>query len=288
MGQRCDQGNSNCIHFIPDYDIGFIIVTPKRGDHYDGHKYENHSLVFLLEGEVEFSYNDFLHRHFIQGDIFFIPQAAEMFGTAITDAKMLILSFNNHVESLCDRCRISQARKYISEIDYDFRPLKITNMLSTFACLMEKYIDKEIKCRFLHELKQKELFVIMGAEFAERDLVELFYPISGGNIDFKTRIIENYRYGLNVNELAEKFGMSYTSFLRRFKKEFGETAQDWMLKQKAKHIKLRLSIDTATISDIVKEFDFTDTSHFVRFCRKHYDCTPTELIKSVRFRKTEG
>ena len=178
-------------------------------------------------------------------------------------------------------------QKYTSEINYSFRPLKITDTLSTFVELMEMYIDKGIKCRFLHELKQKELFVVMGAEYAERDLVELFYPIAGDNIDFKTRIMENYRYGLDINVLANKFGMSYSSFLRRFKKEFGIAAQDWMLKQKAKHIKVRLSIPTTTISDVVREFDFTDTSHFVRFCHKYYGCTPTELVKAIRSTKIE-
>lgn len=210
-----------------------------------------------------------------------------MYGTAIVDTRMLVLTFNNRVDTPCDRCRLHQGRTYISDIDYDFRPLRITDALYGFAELMEEYIRKGIKCRFLHGLKQKELFVIMGAEFSDRDLAELFYPIVGGNGDFKTRIIESYRYGLDVNELANKFGMSYTPFLRRFKKEFNETVQEWMLKQKAKHIKLRLSIPTTTISDIIKAFNFTDASHFVRFCRKYYGCTPTELLNSVRNKKIE-
>lgn len=287
MKQRCDQINNNCIHYFSDYNIGFKIVAPKQGEHYDEHKYECHSLVFLLEGEIEFSYNDFINRHFIEGDLFFIPQAAEMYGTAITDAKMLVLTFNNRVESLCDRCRLSHGKSHIHDIDYDFRPLRITETLFSFAKLMAAYIDKDVKCHFLHELKQKELFVIMGVEFAQRDLVELFYPIADGNVDFKTRIMEHYHYGLDVCELAEKFGMSYSPFLRRFKREFNETVQDWMLKQKAKHIKVRLSIPSVTIQTIIKEFDFTDSSHFTRFCRKQYGCTPTELVHSVRGTKAK-
>ena len=112
MKQRCDQGTGTCMYFIPDYDIGFKMVTPKQGDHYYGQRYDNHSLVFLLEGKLEFSYNEFLNKLFVPGDIFFIPQAAEIFGTALSNAKMLILAFNNRVESLCDRCRLSQAKKY--------------------------------------------------------------------------------------------------------------------------------------------------------------------------------
>lgn len=287
MGSICNHNNANCSHYVPDYDIGFKIVTPKQGDVYEGHKYDNHSLVFLLEGETEFSYNDFLNRRFKQGDLFFIPQASEMHGVAVTDAKMLILTFNNRVESLCDRCRATKYANDIANIVYDFRPLKITETLYMFVHQMEVYIQKNIKCSYLNELKQKELFVVLGAEYSEVELVELFYPVSGGSIDFKSRIMENYSYGLGVNELAQKFGMSYSPFLRKFKKEFGMPAQEWMLKQKAKHIKLRLSIPSTKISDIVREFDFTDLPHFIRFCRKQYGCTPNELRESVNRSKIE-
>lgn len=282
MKKKCETGNSNCRHYIPDYNVGFKIVTPKKGEHYEGRKIENHSLIFMLEGEVVFSYNDYLNRHFVKGDIFFVPQAAEMYTTALADSRILVLTFNQRTESLCDRCRISQESRYIPEIRYDFRPLVITDTLYTFIALMEEYIEKQIRCSYLHELKQKELFVLMGAEYSTRDLVELFYPVSGGNVDFKSRILENYHSDIEVAELAKRFGMSYSAFLRRFKKEFGETVQEWILQQKAKHIKLKISIPGTNISDIIQEFNFSDVSHFVKFCRKYYDCTPSELIKSIR------
>lgn len=287
MGTRCDRSIANCLHYIPDYNIGFKVVSPVQGELYNGSKFNSHSLVFVLEGEIEFSYDDFLYRRFKAQDLFFVPQSSEMFGMAITDAKLLVLTFNNRVESLCDRCRLSEYAGYLAEIEYDFKPLKITATLLSFAKLMEIYIDKEIKCSYLHELKQKELFVLIGAEYTERELVELFYPISGGNIDFRTRILENFRYGLDVSELAERFGMSYSPFLRRFKKEFGIPAQEWMLKQKAKHIKLRLSIHSTTVQDIIREFNFTDVPHFIHFCNKQYGCTPKELIKNIRTNSIE-
>lgn len=282
MEQRCDQGAANCKHYTPEYEIGFKMISPRVGEHYIGHVVDGHSLVFMLEGEVLFSYNDFLDRRFIKGDIFFIPQSAEIFGTAISNSKMLVLSFNNSVESLCDRCRLSQSLKYISEIRYNFRPLRFTPTINSFVKLVEEYIKLGIKCHYLHEMKQKELFIIMGAEFSEYQLLELFYPIVGGDIDFKSRILENYHYGVEVLELANILGMSYSPFQRRFKKEFGESTREWMQKQRAKHIKLRLSLHTTTISDVIREFGFTDSSHFVRFCHRYYGLTPKELIKSIR------
>lgn len=287
MGLRCDQSDGNCRHYIPDYNVGFKVVTPMCGDHYDGNNFENHTLVFLIEGDIEFSYNDYLNRRFKQGDIFFIPQAAQMYGTALTDARMLVLSFNNKVESLCDRCRISEQIKCLPEIEYDFKPLEMTDLLFTFVQLMEGYLAKGARCTFLHELKQKELFILLGVEYDEKSFAELFYPVLGSNTDFKSRVLENYHYGLDVSNLADKMGMSYSPFLRQFKREFGETVKDWMLKQKAKHIKLRMSLPSTTISDVIREFNFTDLPHFVRFCRQQYGCTPKELLNSIKHNKTE-
>lgn len=287
MTTRCDQSNSYCKHYIPDYNVVFKIVTPQKGDHYYGQKDSNNTLVFVLEGEVEFSYDDYINRHFVQGDLFFIPHATEMFGTALTDAKLLVLNFNSRTESLCDRCRLSEYNQLLSDIDYDFKPLRMTETLYQFSQLMERYIQQDIKCRFMHELKQKELFILLGAEFPKRDLIELFYPVSGENLDFKIRIMENYQHGFEVSELAKNFGMSYSPFLRKFKKEFGMPVQEWMLKQKAKHIKLRLSMPGTTVPDILREFGFSDLPHFIRFCHKYYQCTPRELVASLKSSKRE-
>lgn len=272
----------SCQHYTPDYNIGFKIITPRKGERYEGRRFAHHCIVFMLEGEVIFSYNDFLNHHFKKGDLLFLPQSAEMHGEALEDTKMLILNFNNRVKNLCENCCIPNHTKKLETIHYDFRPLKLTHTMFMFAELMENYLITNVKCSYLHELKQKELFVVMGSNYTQRDLLELFYPIAGGNIDFRSRVLENYNNEISVYELAQKFGMSYTNFLRKFKIEFGESVQDWMLKQKAKHVKLRLSIPTTTIADIIREFGFTDASHFTKYCRKQFGCTPTELIKQIR------
>lgn len=284
MCTSCTSKNRACQYYIQDYNIEFKIINPKKGERYEGRKFPHNSIVFMLEGEVMYSYNDFLNHHFKKGDLLFLPQSSEIVGIALTDAKMMILNFNNNAKNLCDSCFPANYSDDIKSINYAFRPLPLTPTLITFADLIEKYISSNIKCRYLHELKQKELFVIMGASYNIRDLLELFYPISGGNFDFKTRVMESYDTFKSVNELAKKFGMCYTSFLRKFKAEFGETVQEWMLKEKAKHIKLRLSLPETTIADILTDFNFTDAPHFTKYCKKQYGCTPTELIKELRRR----
>ena len=282
MSEKCKKEKFLCQYYIPNYNIGFKIVTPSKGEVYVGTKKTHNSMVFMLDGEVEFSYNEFLNRNFKKGDLFFVPQSAEMFGKALTKSKMLVLTFNNRVESLCDNCCLSDYSSHKLDVDYDFKPLKLTPSILKFANIMEYYIDTELRCSFMHELKQKELFILMSNSYSPNELIEFFYPIVGSNPDFKSTIFEMYSEGLSVQQFAQKFGMSYTGFLRKFKAEFGEPVQDWMLKQKAKHIKLKLSIPGTTISDIVNQFQFTDASHFTKYCHKYFGCTLSALIKQIR------
>lgn len=282
MCTKCTLNNRSCQYHIHDYHIEFKIIHPQKEERYEGRKFGHNSLIFVMEGEVTFSYNDFLNCHFREGDLLFLPQSSEISGIAISNTKMMILNFNNSIKNLYDNALPANYSDEIKTINYTFKPLRLTQTLLVFADLIEEYLSANIKCGYLHELKQKELFVIMSHIYNKKDLLELFYPVIGGNMDFKSRILENYNIHISVNELAKKFGMCYTSFLRKFKAEFGVTVQEWILNQKAKLIKAKLSFPETTISDIIREFDFTDAPHFTKYCKKQYGCTPTELIKKLR------
>lgn len=279
---KCSQRMEGCPHYTSDYSIGFDVVSPRKGDRYKGQETRSHQLLFVLSGDIDFSYDNFLNRRLRVGQLFLVPQGAEAFGYARSNSKLLVLSFNNQIETLCERNRLLLYTCAVRHKSSSFKPLTITPVIKQFTLLMEEYISKELRCSYLHELKMKELFILLNVEYSEKELAEFFFPLVASNTDFKIRVAESYRHDLDVTRWAEEFGMSYSPFLRRFKKEFGEPVLVWMLKQKAKHIKLRLSIPSTTISDIIRDFNFTDTSHFCRFCRKHFDCTPRELIQTIR------
>ena len=282
MNTKCYFQTSPCQHSTRENNSSFKLVSPMKGEQYLGRKYKNHSLVFVLEGEVEFSYNDYLYHHFLKGELFFIPQTAEMHGIALADSKLLVLTFDNRLKSICDNCCRLSYMKQNKESQYEFVSLKLTEAMLLFAELMESYIKNEHTCTFLDEIKRKELFILMSVDYTQEELLKLFYPITECNTDFKANVLEHYKYGISLQNLAQILGMSYSSFSKKFKLEFEEPVQEWMLKQKAKHIKLRLSVPTITHADIIQDFGFTDAPHFNKFCRKRFGCTPNELMQEVR------
>lgn len=281
--------HNECKYYISEYYIGFRKVTPKKGDHYIGKKYAYNTLVFVLDGEVEFSYNEYTNR-FQKGDMIFIPQASHMYGKALTDANMLVQTYDLLTESYCSNCVLSRMKfstEGLNEVKYDFSPLKMTPAITQFAALFDTYISEDYRCMHLHELKQKELFIIMEYNYTHKQMMEFFYPIIGEDIPFRAKVLKIAHEQLSVEEYAQRFNMSARNFSRKFNAEFGQTVHQWMLQRKVAQVKLKLSIPGVSIADILQDFHFADGPHFYRFCREHFGNTAKELMQKLRDKNTD-
>lgn len=277
--------HNECPYYISEYYIGFRKVTPKKGDYYIDKKHAYNTLVFILEGEVEFSYNEYIGKRFRKGDMVFIPHASHIYWQAVTDANMLINTYDLSAESYCSNCVLSRMKfntDGLQKVNYNFQPLKMTPEIVQFAELINAYITSDYRCMHLHELKQKELFIIMQYSYSHEQMMEFFYPIIGEDIPFRTKVMKIAHQQLTVEEYAKRFNMSARTFTRKFNAEFGQTVHYWLLQRKIAQIRLKLSIPNVSVADIVQEFKFADAPHFYRFCKEHFGYTSKELTSLLR------
>lgn len=277
---------TSCEYHIPAPGVVFKLVDEPTGSDYKGIKAEQHTIVFLLEGELEFAYNEYQGSVFRAGDLFFLPQAVEMYGTILRDAHMLVLSFDDTAEWVCQKCALSNVAEDYLSTDFTFEPLSITPVLREFAGLMETYIREGFRCTYLHRVKQQELFMLIRCCYSQREMIRFFYPLFRQQRNFQSKVFAYYREGLSVQDFADHFNMTQKSFTRHFKAEFGTTVYQWMLKQKANRIQLKLSIPGTTLADIIQDFQFADMSHFSKFCKTNFGCTPKELSTQLRKNNT--
>ncbi len=273
-----------CKYYTNEYSIGFRLVSQSKGDTFRRSMLDFHILVFMLEGKILFSYDEYINRYMRKGDLFFVPHAAEIYEEALEDSRMLVLTFNLHLDLLCEACSLTNYVKQRSWSDYDFAPVPMVGLIKDFALSMEKYIQADMCCAFLHQSKQRELFVLLQYCYTEEQVLNLFYPALGER-SFKSWVLDNYKQGMSITELAKRRNMTHRTFARRFKEKFGETPRDWILKQKAKQILLRLSIPETTVNDVIMEFDFANQTYFYTFCKKQYGCTVTELLHKMQEEK---
>jgi AraC-like DNA-binding protein len=269
----------SCRHYVADYRCSFNYRDIKFGDKVDFDKRHNY-LVFLHEGEVLVTCNEFTNRRFTTGDIFFIPKSAATEFTATGNSKLMVCVFDT-VKNVCDKFSLTSYWTICKTMKYDFRPVSIVPQFDVFLKQLNYYLEQGVKCEHFHELKQQEMFLLFRWFYPREQLALLFYPIIGKSLDFKGYVLENYMRVRNINELVQESRMGRSSFDVMFKAEFGMSPGQWLLKQKAKHIKFAMSTPGVNISDIMIKFEFNSATHLTRFCKQQFGCTPSELMATL-------
>ena len=273
----------SCKHYVSDYSCGFVHRNIKSGDHVDLADRFNH-LIFVLEGAVIVSYDEFANRHFKKGDVFFIPRTAETKFTVVEDSKLTVCVFDA-IRGICEKFNLHSCWSICKDMKYDFRPVRIIPQIEAFLDQIIYYLGQGLKCEHFYELKTQEIFLILRWFYTKEQLSLLFYPIIGQSLDFKGFVLDNHLKVKNINDLSNLSMMGRSSFDIKFKKEFGMPPGEWLLKQKAKHIKIHMAIPGVTISDLLIKFDFNSATHFTRFCKQHFGCTPSKMMATLQGKK---
>ncbi len=268
-----------CKNYVSDFHIGFSINEEKQGNklQFDD-KYFNY-LIFILEGELMISCNEFRNHLCVGGEMVFIAQDSDAFVETITDAKFILLSFDNQF-TLCDQLTLESLKEYDRKPSV-FNKIDIRPPLQSVLDSVMFYLGHKIQCKHLHSIKQKEVFLILRAFYTKEEIARFLAPMLNKNLDFKAFVLQHYQEVKTVEELASMCQMSVRSFNRKFNDYFEDSPYSWMLKQKSRHIKTRLADGKTTFSTIIKDYGFSSPAHFTTYCKKHFGQSPSKLRKQL-------
>lgn len=84
---------------------------------------------------------------------------------------------------------------------------------------------------------------------------------------------------LKAKEISQQLNISLSYLGRYFKKQTGETLQEYIGKYKVRLIEIRLVNTDMRIKEIADEFSFTDESHLNRIFRKYKGVNPSKYRK---------
>jgi AraC-like DNA-binding protein len=190
---------------------------------------------------------------------------------------MVIFSFKI-LRSVCDKLFIQRMLEHDEKLE-SLGVLPLRKPLEDFLDTMVYYLGEGLNCEHLHEIKEKELFLLLRAFYNRTELSKLFHEILGES-DFRSLIVQNYMKVKSIGELASLANMGRTTFDSKFKSVFGVSARQWILGQTAKQVRMKAMDPDITICDLMTEFNFNSATHFNWFCRKQFQCTPLELIRN--------
>ena len=276
--------HTSCVNYKTEEDAGFALKEAALGEHFDNRQQEikaNH-LIFILSGEVSITKDSKEETRVRAGEFIFIPLSSHYTGTVIQPGTYISLSFFHDTISLCDKHMLSSYLDKAQHTPLCFEPLSVRAPLDMLLHLLESYLQAGVNCKHLHELKERELFIIFRTAYTKSEIIQLLYPIMGIEVDFKAAVLKHKDRVRSKQELAELLGMSGSELHRKFTQEFGETVQSWLQKQKNKEILSRLNYDFISIKEVAYELGFGSAAGFNKYCKNNFGCSPSELRQEIK------
>jgi AraC-like DNA-binding protein len=272
--------HASCHRYKSDFQIGFKFSEMKAGEALETIDVTYNHLLFLKEGLLCLNCNEFREQKIKKHECILIPGAARASGKALADSVLLVMTFDV-LQNVCDKLMLNSFRPMLEQYTYHFAPTPVRYPLTSFVELLINYLKGGINCEHLHEIKEKEFFLVLRRCYSREEIMNLLYPIIGVS-DFKSFVLQNYLEVESVSELADLSRLGRTAFDIKFREAFGMSARQWMLQQIARHIQYRAKDPEISIRSIMSEFKFNSPTHFNRFCKQQFDCTPGELLRRAK------
>ncbi|MBD3589610.1 helix-turn-helix transcriptional regulator [Bacteroides sp. GM023] len=268
----------SCQNYMATAETGFKYAEFFEDTEFGENNASKNYLLFFLKGDFSVSCNQFHNRLFHEGDMILIPRSSHFKGRTKGNANLLSMFFDNPGWN-CDKLALHSLSDFCKEDEYNFEPVKIRYPLTPFVELLTYCIKSKMNCLHLHELMQREFFFLIRGFYEKEEIAALFHPIIGKEMDFKDFIMRNYTQVSNIEQLISLSKLGRSRFFAKFNETFGMTAKQWMLKQRNQLILEKLTEPGIYIKDIIEELGFDSQVYFSRYCKQHFGCTPSELIK---------
>ncbi|MCD7935930.1 MAG: AraC family transcriptional regulator [Tannerellaceae bacterium] len=272
----------SCRNYVSDFHIGFQYLEQETGESIiKGDKYYNY-IVFLLEGYMTVSGPE-VQEHVCQGgEMFFIGRNLTYQIEIESPVKYILLAFDNPVSFGNDLTL--QDLQYEVSNEQRFRKLDMCEGMLVVTNSIRFYMEHKIQCKHLHAAKQQEVFMVLANFYTKEQLAGFFNPILNSITDFKEFIINHYQDVKTVEELARLCNSSVRSLTRKFHEHFGDSPYSWMLKQRSKHIKMKITDPKVPFAEIINEYGFSSPAHFTSFCKKYFGEAPSHIRKKHKER----
>jgi len=271
----------NLVHNYYDLDssVIFNVKQEKKGIIISLKDTRLNHLLFLLEGELNVSYDEFKNHLCVGGDMIFIARDVNFFAETYTETRYLLLSFNNQIQ-LLEQLELNELKEYSNERNI-FNKLDIRLPLQGVLDSIIFYQNNNVISPQLDEAKQKEIFLVLKTFYSQQELSRFLKPVLHQDMDFKAFVIKHYIEAGGVNELAQICGLSVRALTRKFKIYFNDSPYQWMLRQKSYHIKSMLVDRKIPMHQIIKEYGFSSPAHFTTFCKKHFGMPPSAYRREL-------
>lgn len=264
----CAAGNSPLFHLHAlekDSDISNI-------NHIGG------MFIYVADGMIEVSAGHSLPDIMPAESMAFVPVGAVLSGKVLTDSSIVTCLFSR--DMLPCSSRIFLDIRSADDCGESYRPylhLKAKPLVAEFFSLLRQGLELGLGCPSYHDIKRKELFMLLVSLYTKYELYHLIYNSPGLRDGFRDFVFRNYKQIPDVKTFAMKANMSISTFQRWFKNEMGRLPGEWLKERRAQLVLHEIENTDKGFSLIAEEFGFSSGSHLGTFCKHHFGKLPSQL-----------
>ncbi|OQP43005.1 transcriptional regulator [Niastella yeongjuensis] len=246
-------------------------------------------LIYIVDG-TGVQYINKLKFNYRKGNLFLItPQDIHSFDIANLSSFFFIRFSEHYVKTV-----ISKDKDAVKRMEYILQ-----NASHRPGCILKNKADKPFIASLIESIIRENTNQQIYFNKIIEQIVNTVITIVARNIALKLPknikentgepVLEILHYiqqnvfepgMLRAEVISRHFGISLAYLGRYFKKQTGETLQQYISNYKMRLVESRLLHSDMRINEIVYEFNFTDESHLNRSFKKYKGISPTEFRKS--------
>lgn len=254
----------------------FLAPSQKNTHHHDCHQ-----IIYITEGTATVQVNGFV-RNARKGDLIIFSRFEHHSIIAHSD------DYQRYVLLIVPQATVSPEKSYHLLSILSNRPAGFSNILD----IHEKSAEvEEILERMVQESASDQLLRDEALDLLLRALLICIYrhfpePFSVFSEDsletvlrIQSRFESNYQDPFSLTELAEEYGISESYLSHQFKRITGNSVMGYLQSCRIAAAKKYLAETSMSISQIVEECGFSDSSNFSRTFKSIAGCSPTQFRK---------
>lgn len=167
----------SCVNYRLDKSIGFSLRTLRKGEEFILLDRSRHYILFMQRGKMRLTFKEVDSPVIYGGDMVYFTPNHEGKGFAEDDVDFVLLGFTNEHFQLCEEYAVEDLAAHVAPGQKKALVTPIYPPMQMVLDSVKFYLSNKISCVHLHQLKQKEAFLILRTFYSKKENADFFAPL---------------------------------------------------------------------------------------------------------------